>query len=73
MMETRTIQQSVENVARTLSISKEQVMSAIEQASPLKNHSTVANTARLAAFLASDGAATITGAIVNATSGTIID
>jgi 3-oxoacyl-[acyl-carrier protein] reductase len=72
-METRTIQQSVENVARTLSISKEQVMSAIEQASLLKNHSTVANTARLAAFLASDGAATITGAIVNATSGTVID
>jgi 3-oxoacyl-[acyl-carrier protein] reductase len=73
MMETRTIQQSVENVARTLGISKEQVMSAIEQASLLKNHSTVADTARLAAYLASDGAATITGAIVNATSGTLID
>lgn len=73
MMETRTIQQSVENVARTLGIPKEQVMSTIEQAALLKNHSTVADTARLAALLASDGAAPITGAIVNATSGTIID
>ena len=73
LLETRTIQQSVENVAQTLGISKEQVVSAIEQASLLKYHSTVADTARLAAFLASDGAATLTGAIVNATSGTVID
>jgi 3-oxoacyl-[acyl-carrier protein] reductase len=73
ILETRTIQQSVENVAHTLGISKEQVVSAIEQAALLGRPSTVADTARLAAFLASDGAATLTGAIVNATSGTVID
>ena len=48
-------------------------MSAIEQAALLKLPSTVANTARLADFLASDGAATLTGAIVNASGGTVID
>jgi NAD(P)-dependent dehydrogenase (short-subunit alcohol dehydrogenase family) len=73
MVETRTIQQSVENAVNTLGISKEQVVSAIEQATLLKRLTTVADTARLAAFLASDGARTITGAIVNASSGAIID
>jgi NAD(P)-dependent dehydrogenase (short-subunit alcohol dehydrogenase family) len=73
MLETRTLQQSVENVARTLGIPKEQVVSIIEQAYLLKRHATVADTAKLLAFLASDGAATITGAIMNASSGTILD
>jgi 3-oxoacyl-[acyl-carrier protein] reductase len=73
MMETRTLQQSIENVARTLSIPKEQVVSVIEQGSLLKHHSSVADTAKLLAFLASDGAATLTAALVNATSGTLID
>ena len=73
MVETRTIQQSVENVAHTLGISKEQVVSRFEQGSLLKRLSTVADTARLAAFLASDGARTLTGAIVNASSGSVID
>jgi enoyl-[acyl-carrier-protein] reductase (NADH) len=73
MLETRTLQQSVENVARTLGIPKELVVSAIEQAYLLKRHATVADTAKLLAFLASDGAATITGAIMNASSGTILD
>jgi 3-oxoacyl-[acyl-carrier protein] reductase len=69
MVETRTIQQSIENAANTLGVSKEQVVSTIEQATLLKHLTTVADTARLAAFLASDGAATITGAIVNASTG----
>ena len=73
MLETRTLQQSIENVARTLGIPKEQVVSAIEQAYLLKHHATVADTAKLLAFLASDGAATITGAILNASSGMILD
>lgn len=73
MMETRTLQQSVENVAQTMGIPKEQVVAFIEQASPLKHHSTVADTAKLLAFLASEGAATITGAIMNASSGMILD
>jgi NAD(P)-dependent dehydrogenase (short-subunit alcohol dehydrogenase family) len=73
MLETRTLQQSAENVARTLGIPKEQVVSVIEQRYLLKPHATVPDTAKLLAFLASDGAATITGAIMNATSGMILD
>jgi NAD(P)-dependent dehydrogenase (short-subunit alcohol dehydrogenase family) len=73
MVETRTIQQTVENVARLASVSKEQVVSALEQATLLKRLPTVADTARLAAFLASDGARALTGTIVNASSGRVID
>ena len=73
MVETRTIQQSVENAAHRLSVSKEQVVSMLEQATLLKRLPTVADTARLAAFLASDGARNLTGAIVNASSGSVID
>ncbi len=73
MVDTRTIQQSVENAAHTLGISKEQVVSMFEQRTLLKRLPTVADTARLAAFLASDGARTLTGAIVNASSGSVID
>ena len=73
MLDTRTIQQSFENTAQTLGVSKAQVVSMFEQGSLLKSSSTVADTARLAAFLASDGARTLTGAIVNASSGRVID
>jgi 3-oxoacyl-[acyl-carrier protein] reductase len=73
MVETRTIQQSVENAVQRLAISKEQVISMFEQRSLLGRLSTVTDTARLAAFLASDGARTLTGALVNASSGSAID
>jgi 3-oxoacyl-[acyl-carrier protein] reductase len=73
MVETRTIQQSIENAVNTLGFTKEQIVSTMEQATLLKRLTTVADTARLAAFLASDGARTITGAIVNASSGSVID
>jgi 3-oxoacyl-[acyl-carrier protein] reductase len=73
MVETRTIQQSLENAVQLLSMPKEQIVSMFEQRSLLKRLPTVADTARLAAFLASDGAQAITGAIVNASSGTVID
>ena len=73
MVDTRTIQQSIENAAHRLSVSKAQVVSMFEQRTLLKRLPTVADTARLAAFLASDGARTLTGAIVNASSGSVID
>jgi 3-oxoacyl-[acyl-carrier protein] reductase len=73
MVETKTIQQSVEMVAHQLGVSKEQVVSMFEQRTLLKRLPTVSDTARLAAFLSSDGARTITGAIVNASSGSVID
>ena len=73
MVDTRTIQQSIENAAHRLSVSKEQIVSTFEQRTLLGRLPTFADTARLAAFLASDGARTLTGAIVNASSGSIID
>src|SRR5215469_12204617 len=73
MIETRTIQQGIERVVNTMGVSKEQVMSQFEQATLLKRLSTAADTARVAAFLASDGARTITSTLVNASSGRIID
>jgi 3-oxoacyl-[acyl-carrier protein] reductase len=73
MPETRTIQQSLDLAARRLTVSKEQLVSTLEQATLLKRLPTAADTARLAAFLASDGARNLTGAIVNASSGTVLD
>jgi 3-oxoacyl-[acyl-carrier protein] reductase len=73
MVDTRTIQQAFENVAHQLQVSKAQVVARSEQATLLGRLPTVADTARLAAFLASDGARTLTGAIVNASSGRVID
>ena len=73
MVDTRTIQQAFENVAHTQGIAQAQVVARSEQATLLGHLPRVADTARLAAFLASDGAATITGAIVNASSGRVID
>ncbi len=73
MVDTRTIQQSIERVANTMGVSKAQVVSQFEQATLLKRLSTAADTARVAVFLASDGARTITGALVNASSGRVID
>ncbi len=73
MVETRTIQQTLENAVNTLGVSKEQLVSTLEQLTLLGRLPTVADTARMAAFLASDGAATITGTILNASSGMITD
>lgn len=67
------MQQTFENIAQTLDVSQEQVVPMLEQGALLGSLSIVADTARVAAFLASDGARTLTGAIVNASSGKVID
>ncbi len=73
MVDTRTMQQTFENIAQTLDVSQEQVVPMLEQGALLGSLSIVADTARVAAFLASDEARTLTGAIVNASSGKVID
>ncbi len=73
MVETRTIQQSVENTMQRLAMSKEQIISMLEERTLLGYLPTVADTARLAAFLVSDSARALTGTIVNASSGFVID
>jgi len=72
MVESRTIQQGIERAVNTLGVSKAQIVSRFEQATLLKSLPTVADTAQVAAFLASDRARTITGTLVNATSGSVI-
>jgi NAD(P)-dependent dehydrogenase (short-subunit alcohol dehydrogenase family) len=73
MVDTTTIQQSMQRAAQTMSISKEQALARLEEATLLKRLPVAADTARLAAFLASDGAHSITGSIVNASSGAAVD
>jgi len=72
MVDTRTIQQSFENVAKRTGATPEQLEERVRQGTLLKRSQTVADTARLAAFLVSDRAQTLTGTIVNATSGAIL-
>jgi NAD(P)-dependent dehydrogenase (short-subunit alcohol dehydrogenase family) len=73
MIDTPTIQASLDNAARQLSLSKEQAAARLEQATLLKRLPTAADTARLAAFLVSDAACAMTGVIVNASSGSVVD
>lgn len=73
MVETRTIQQGIERAVNTMGVTPAQVVAQFEQATLLRRLSTATDIARVAAFLASDGARTITGALVNASSGRIID
>ncbi len=73
MVDTRTMQQTYENVAHTLGVSKAQVVPMFVQRTLLKSLPTVADTVRVATFLASDGARALTGAIINASSGAVID
>jgi 3-oxoacyl-[acyl-carrier protein] reductase len=73
MVDTRTMQETYEIAAKKQGITKEQVKSGFEQVSLLKSSSMVDDTAWLAAFLASNAARTITGAIINANSGRVID
>jgi enoyl-[acyl-carrier-protein] reductase (NADH) len=80
MMRPSTLRRPLESACREgvsfqppLTISTKEVVAGIEQSSLLKRLPTAANTARLAAFLASDGANFLTGAIVNASSGSVMD
>jgi enoyl-[acyl-carrier-protein] reductase (NADH) len=73
MVDTRTIQQSAERLARKQSVPRDEVLERFAQATLLKRPMIADDTARLAAFLASDGARVMTGTIVNASSGSHLD
>jgi NAD(P)-dependent dehydrogenase (short-subunit alcohol dehydrogenase family) len=73
LVETRTIQQTLENIAKATGATLEQVTANFEQRTLLKPAATLLDTAKLAAFLASDRARPLTGAIVNASSGALLD
>lgn len=63
MVDTRTMQQTFENIAHTQGVRSTQVVPMLEQGTLLGSLSTVADTARVAAFLASDGARALTGVL----------
>jgi len=73
MVDTATIQWSLERAARAMSVPQEQAVARLEQMTLLKRLPVAADTARVAAFLASDAARAITGAIINASSGGVLD
>ena len=73
MSDTRTIQQSIENGAQTMGITREQFAEQLRQSYLLKRLPVSDDAAKIAAFLASDRANTITGAIINATCGRFLD
>jgi len=73
MSDTRTIQQSIDISAHTTGLTGEQIAEQLKQSYLLKRQPVSDDTAKIAAFMASDRANTITGAIINATCGHVID
>jgi 3-oxoacyl-[acyl-carrier protein] reductase len=73
MPDTKTIKESVEIAAQAFSMPPEQFMAILEDKTLLKRLANTTDIARLAAFLASDVARNMTGAIVNASSGSALD
>jgi len=73
MSDTRTIQQSIEIGARTMGITREQFAEELKHSYLLRRQPVSDDTANIMAFMASDRANTITGAIINATCGHAID
>src|SRR5215813_10129907 len=73
MPETRVIQQTMDAVASATGIAKEQAIASLANSTMLKVSPTVLDTARVAAFLASEEARMITGTVINASAGAVWD
>lgn len=73
MAETRVMQQTYELGAQTMGAPKRKVEELITSRALLGRSPTLDDTARLVAFLASDEAAAITGAIINSSCGQVLD
>jgi 3-oxoacyl-[acyl-carrier protein] reductase len=73
MAETRTMQQTYEMAGRAMGVPKEKVAEIISSKALLRRPPSLEDTARLVSFLASDEARAITGAIVNSSSGQVLD
>ncbi len=73
MPETRGIQQTLEIMARSAGIPKEVMVQSVKEKPLLKRMATVAETAEVVAWMASDRASSITGAIINASCGEVLD
>jgi NAD(P)-dependent dehydrogenase (short-subunit alcohol dehydrogenase family) len=73
MAETRTMQQTYEIAAEAMGVPKEKMAEIITSKALLRRSPSLEDTARLISFLASDEARSITGAIVNSSSGQVLD
>jgi NAD(P)-dependent dehydrogenase (short-subunit alcohol dehydrogenase family) len=73
MAETRTMQQTYEIAATTMGVPKEKMAEIVTSKALLRRSPSLQDTARLISFLASDEARSITGAIVNSSSGQVLD
>jgi 3-oxoacyl-[acyl-carrier protein] reductase len=73
MAETRTMRQTYELGGRTMQVPAEKVAEAVTARALLGHSPSLVDTARLVSFLASDEAASITGAIVNSSAGQVLD
>jgi 3-oxoacyl-[acyl-carrier protein] reductase len=73
MAETRTMQQTYEIAGEAIGVPKEKMAEIITSNALLRRSPSLEDTARLISFLASDEARSVTGAIVNSSSGQVLD
>jgi 3-oxoacyl-[acyl-carrier protein] reductase len=71
--DSRTIQQTMDTLAGQMNVSKDQMIARMASLNFLKVPASVADTAKLAVFLASDRARMMTGTVVNSTAGAALD
>jgi len=71
--DSRTIQQTMDALAGKMNVTKDQMIARIASLNFLKIPAGVSDTAKSAAFLASDRARMMTGTVVNATAGAALD
>jgi NAD(P)-dependent dehydrogenase (short-subunit alcohol dehydrogenase family) len=67
------IQEVFEGMARIAGVPKDALFQAAKEKTLLKRMPTLGETAAITAFLASDGASSLTGAIINASRGEVLD
>jgi len=73
MQETPNIQEVLSGMAKIIGVPKEALMQQVKEKCVLKRGSTLVETAEVIAFIASDRASSITGAIINASCGEVLD
>lgn len=73
MIDTRTIQQTFELVRERTGRSVDEIIAGATEGARLKLFPVTDDTAKIAAFVVSDRARTLTGTIINATSGSLLD
>jgi 3-oxoacyl-[acyl-carrier protein] reductase len=73
MQETPNIQEVLGGMAKIIGVSKEALAQQVKEKAVLKRGATLTETAAVIAFIASDRASSITGAIINASCGEVLD